>query len=243
MGMRPLIGICAALEHARWGAWDQPAFLLPRQYVDHVHRAGAAAVLLAPDPHWVTHPDEALELVDGLMLAGGSDIEPATYGAQAHPQTTGTVAERDTFEIALTRRAFELDMPFLGICRGMQVMNVAAGGTLHQHLPELVGHDDHRRVLGTFENTEHPVSLEAKSLAARAAGEDRHVTRSHHHQGVDRIGRGLVATGRADDGTVEALEAPDRRYALGVQWHPEADDLSRVIASLVEEAATAIRAG
>jgi putative glutamine amidotransferase len=234
---RPTIGICTPLERARWGPWDQDAFLLPRNYVDAVNRAGAMALLLAPDPVLVEDPDEALDRIDGLMLVGGADIDPRTYGAEAHPATIGSVPERDAFELALVRRALERDMPLLAICRGMQVMNVARGGTLHQHLPELVGHGDHRRVLGSFDGADHDVRLLSGSLAARAAGEQRHATKSHHHQGVDRVGDGLVVTGWADiDELPEALEDRRNRFALGVQWHPEADEGSRLIAALVDEA-------
>jgi putative glutamine amidotransferase len=234
---RPTIGICTPLERARWGAWHLDAFLLPRNYVDAVHRAGAMALLLAPDPTLVEDPDEILDRIDGLMLAGGADIDPGVYGAEPHPETIGSVPERDAFEVALVRRALERDMPVLGICRGMQVMNIACGGTLHQHLPELVGHEDHRRVLGSFDGADHDVRLAPGSLAARAAGEELHATKSHHHQGVDRVGDGLVVTGRAQlDELPEALEAEGSRFALGVQWHPEADDRSRLITALVEEA-------
>jgi putative glutamine amidotransferase len=234
---RPAIGICTPLERARWSAWDQDAFLLPRNYVDAVNRAGGLALLLAPDPALIGEPDEVLDRIDGLMLVGGADIDPAAYGAEAHDATTGSVPERDAFEVALVRRALERDMPVLGICRGMQVLNVACGGTLHQHLPELVGHEDHRRVLGSFDGSDHDVRLVPGSLAARAAGEELHATKSHHHQGVDRVGDGLVVTGRAAmDQLPEALEVERKRFALGVQWHPEADERSRLIAALVEEA-------
>jgi putative glutamine amidotransferase len=237
---RPVIGICSPLERAQWGAWDQEAFLVARSYVDAVQRAGGQALILPTDPDWVADPDEILDRLDGLMLAGGSDMDPATYGAEPHSETAGVVPERDTFELALTRRAIERDMPFLGICRGAQVMNVAAGGTLHQHLPETQGHGEHRRSLGSFDNADHDVRLEPGSLAARAAGEAAHVTKSHHHQGIDRVGDGLVVTGWAEmDDLPEAIERRDRRFALGVQWHPEADDMSRVIAALVEEARAA----
>jgi putative glutamine amidotransferase len=235
---RPVIGICTALERARWSVWDQQAFLLPRSYIDAVHRAGGMAVMLPPDVALETHPDEALDLLDGLILAGGADIDPSTYGAPAHRETHGTVPERDTFEIALTRRALERDLPLLGICRGMQLLNVATGGTLHQHLPERFGHHEHRRAAGTFEGADHEVRLAPGSLAHRAVGEEQHATKSHHHQGVDRVGEGLVVTGWSElDGLPEAIEAPGHRFALGVQWHPEADEGSRLIASLVEEAA------
>jgi putative glutamine amidotransferase len=238
--VRPVIGICTALERAQWTVWDQEAHLLPRQYVDAIQAAGGLALLLPPDAQLEREPDAVLDLLDGLILAGGADVDPAVYGADAHPETNGTRTERDTFEVALARRALERDLPFLGICRGMQVMNIALGGTLLQHLPESHGHHDHRRVPGSFDGAEHDVRLAAGSLAARAAGEERHETRSHHHQGVDRIGDGLQVSGWSVlDELPEAVELADRRFALGVQWHPEADPTSRLIASLVAEAAAA----
>ena len=234
---RPVIGICAAVERARWGVWDMDAFLIARSYVEAVQRAGGLPVVLVPDPELLEKPDEALDLVDGLILAGGADIDPASYGAEAHPETKGAVPERDAFELALTRRALERDLPLLGICRGMQLMNIARGGTLEQHLPDSHGHSDHRRVLGTFDDADHDVRLADGSLAARAAGATVHPTKSHHHQGVDRIGEGLTVTGWATiDDLPEALEVEGRRFALGVQWHPEADEASPLIAALVEEA-------
>ncbi len=217
--------------------WDSPVVLLPRHYVDAVHRAGGMAILLPPDPELVADPDEVLDLLDGLMLAGGADVDPSSYGAERHPETVGTVPERDIFEITLARRAFERDIPLLGICRGMQLMNVALGGTLHQHLPELHGHEEHRRVPGSFDGSDHDVRLKLGSLAARAAGEERHMCKSHHHQAVERVGAGLEVTGWAElDGLPEAIELPDRRFALGVQWHPEADESSRLVAALVQAA-------
>ena len=134
--MRPVIGLCTALKRARWSVWDQQAMLLPHSYVRAVQRAGGVALMLAPDPAAVREPDTLLDLVDALLLAGGADMDPAAYGAEPHAATVGSVPERDAFEIALARRAIERDMPFLGICRGMQVMNVARGGTLNQHLPD-----------------------------------------------------------------------------------------------------------
>jgi putative glutamine amidotransferase len=235
--VRPVIGLCAALERARWSVWDSQAVLLDRNYVDAVQRAGGLAVLLPPDPLLVEQPDEVLDRIDGLLLAGGADLDPSAYGAEAHPKTAGTVPERDAFELALATRALERDLPFLGVCRGMQVMNVARGGTLIQHLPDDLGHEDHRRALGTFDDADHDVRLADGSLAARVAGETLHPTKSHHHQGVDRIGDGLQVTGWATiDDLPEALEVPGHRFALGVQWHPEADATSPLIAGLVEEA-------
>jgi putative glutamine amidotransferase len=234
---RPVIGLCTALERARWSVWDQEAVLLPRNYVDAVQRAGGIALMLPPDPRAAEDPDAWLDRIDGLLLAGGADIDPAAYGADPAPETHGTVPERDAFEIALARRAMERDLPFLGVCRGMQVMNVARGGTLIQHLPDDVGHEDHRRALGTFENADHDVRLADGSLAARVTGEKIHATKSHHHQGVRDVGDGLDVTGWATvDDLPEVLEDPTRTFALGVQWHPEADDASPLIAALVEQA-------
>jgi putative glutamine amidotransferase len=235
--LAPLIGLCRALERARFGAWDADAVLLPRSYPDAVQAAGGIALLLAPDPLLTAEPDRILDLLDGLILAGGRDVDPAAYGAEPHPATDPPSADRDAFEIALARRAMERDLPLLGICRGMQVMNVARGGTLVQDLPEHVGDERHRRTLGTFEGNDHPVRLSARSLAAAAVGEVRHPTLSHHHQGVDRLGTGFEVSGWSDDdGLPEAIEDPGLHFALGVQWHPEADPQSQVIAALVEAA-------
>lgn len=237
MSSRPVIGICTALERARWSVWDQQAALLPVNYLDAVRRAGGMALMLAPDPALTANPDEALDLLDGLMLAGGADIDPGLYGAEPHPETVDTVPERDAFELALTRRALERELPLLGICRGMQLLNVAAGGTLRQHLPDELGHHEHRKAIGTFDGAHHDVQLAPGSLAARAAGERVHATKSHHHQGVGRIGEGLVVSGwSAFDELPEAIELPSREFVLGVQWHPEADEGSRLIGALVEQA-------
>jgi putative glutamine amidotransferase len=237
---RPVIGICTALERARWSVWDQQAYLLPRSYIDGVQRAGGLVLMLPPDESLEGDPDDVLDLVDGLILAGGADIDPETYGATRHSETRHTVPERDAFELALAKRALERDIPMLGVCRGMQMMNVATGGTLLQHLPESHGHHEHRRTPGTFDGADHDVRLNADSLAARATGELVHATKSHHHQGVDEIGEGFEVTGwSVIDGLPEAFEAPDNRFALGVQWHPEADERSRLIEALVEEAALA----
>lgn len=231
---RPAIGICTALEQARWSVWDQEAMLLPRSYVDAVQRAGGLALMLPPDAEAVEEPDEVLDRIDGLLLAGGADIDPDAYGSVPHAETKHTVPSRDVFEIALARRALQRDIPVLGICRGMQLLNVAAGGTLIQHLPEAVGHHDHRRTPGSFDEADHDVRLEPGSLAERAAGETVHATKSHHHQGIDRVGEGLVVSGWATiDDLPEAIEAPNRRFALGVQWHPEVDERSRLVAALV----------
>ncbi len=234
---RPVIGICATLVQARWGHWDQPAALLGQSYITAIHTAGGMALMIPPDPELEHDPDPMLDLIDALILAGGNDIDPAIYGAERHPKTQNTVPLRDAVELALTRRAWERDMPMLGICRGMQLINVALGGTLIQHLPDEFGHEEHRRVPGSFDGADHDVRLTPGSLAARAAGELVHVTKSHHHQGIDLLGEDLEVTGYSTlDGLPEAIEAPDRRFVLGVQWHPEADESSPVIAVLIDEA-------
>ena len=234
---RPIIGVCGALEQVRYSVWDVQAVLTPRSYLNAIAQAGGMAVILPPDPGTIATPDEALDLIDGLILAGGTDIDPGAYGAQPHASVMATSPERDSFEIALAQRALELDLPLLGICRGMQLMNVARGGTLRQHLPDDFGHEDHRRVPGSFDGADHDVRLAAGSLAARAAGEEHHGTLSHHHQGVDALGDGLVVTGwSVMDDLPEAIEDPERGFALGVQWHPEADEQSRLVAALVAEA-------
>ena len=241
---RPVIGICTVVERARWSVWDQEALLLPRSYISAVQSAGGLAVMIPPDEAAHDDPDQVLDLLDGLILAGGADIDPSVYGAEPHPETKGTVPERDAFEVALARAAMDRDVPLLGICRGMQLMNVARGGTLEQHLPDSHGHHDHRRALGSFDDADHDVRLAEGSLAHRAAGETLHATKSHHHQGIGDAGDGFEVTGWAVmDDLPETIELSGRRFALGVQWHPEADETSRFIASLVEEAARARDAG
>jgi putative glutamine amidotransferase len=229
---RPVIGVCAAIEQARWGAWDYPVVMVPRPYTDAVRRAGGMALLLPPDTEGAEEPGDVLDHVDALILAGGSDVDPGSYGAEPHPETDRARPERDRFEIALAREALGSNLPLLGICRGMQTLNVARGGTLEQHLPEAVGHERHRPVPGTF--ADHEVRLEPASLAARAAGAERITVKTHHHQGVDRVGDGLVASGWSDpDDLIEAIELPERGFVLGVLWHPEEDPEDRLIPSLV----------
>jgi putative glutamine amidotransferase len=232
----PAIGICAAVERVSWGVWDgYEVTLAPRAYVRCVQRAGGIAIVLPPDEAAVADPDVLLDRVDALLLAGGADIDPASYGAEPHPETRGTWPDRDAFELALARRALERDMPVLGICRGMQLLNVALGGTLVQHLPEVTESEAHRSVAGTF--SEHHVRLDPSSLACTAAGVEAFVVWSHHHQGVERLGEGLKVTGgSAEDELPEAIELPGKHFALGVVWHPEEDESSKVIAALVEAA-------
>jgi putative glutamine amidotransferase len=209
--------------------------LSPRTYSNAVQAADAMAILLPPDDATAEEPDQALDLLDGLVLAGGADLDPGSYGARPHEETHGTWPERDRFELALTHRALEREIPVLGICRGMQMLNVALGGTLDQHVPDSVGHQDHRAVPGTF--SDHDVRLDPGSLAARAVGAESSAVKSHHHQGIDELGEGLRVSGRsAADELPEAIELGGDHFALGVLWHPEEDERSRVIASFVDEA-------
>jgi putative glutamine amidotransferase len=236
---RPLVGICAAVEQARFGAWDQPAVLLPLGYSNAVQLAGGIALMLPPDDSVVDSPLDLLDSLDALLLAGGRDIDSLTYGASPDPSVGETSPERDRFELALASAALERNMPVLGVCRGMEMLNVACGGTLVQHLTgELL--ERHRHTPGVF--SDHAVSLEPGSLAARAAGTEALAVRSHHHQAIGELGEGLLVSGRCpDDGLVEAVELPSKRFALGVLWHPEVDTRSRVIGALVEAAAAAMR--
>ena len=228
---RPVIGICAAIESAQWAAWEVLVNLSPRSYSLAVQRAGGLALILPPDDVAAESPDELLDMLDGLILAGGSDIDPASYGARPHPETRGTRPERDRFELGLGTRALERDMPVLGICRGMEMLNVIQGGTLNQHLPGL---ELHRHTPGAF--TDHAVRLAPGALAAPVVGAERTEVKSAHHQGVEQLGEGVVSTGFADDGVVEALELPDRSFAVGTLWHPEEDEQSRVVGAFVKEA-------
>ncbi|MEX1141627.1 MAG: gamma-glutamyl-gamma-aminobutyrate hydrolase family protein [Thermoleophilaceae bacterium] len=233
--MSVAIGICAAVERARWSHWDDQVALTPWSYVEAVQIAGGLPLVLPPDDEAAEKPDPLLDRIDALVLAGGADIDPASYGATPHAMTGETRPERDRFELALAHRAIERGIPVLGICRGGQLLNVACGGTLHQHLPEIVGDERHLATPGTF--SEHEVELEPGSLAARAAGATRITVKSHHHQGVDEIGEGLAATAHAlPDGLPEALESADHDFVLAVLWHPEVDQRSKIIAALVRAA-------
>src|SRR3954451_5588125 len=226
---RPVIGICAAVERASWGKWQLEANLSPRLYGVGVQRAGGMALLLPPDDEAAESPDQLLDILDALVVPGGSDIDPASYGAKPQPETYGTRPERDRFELALAHRALERDMPVLGICRGMELLNVALGGTLQQHIERV---DMHCHTPGAF--GDHEVRLEPEELPARAVHAERSEVKSHHHQAVDELGEGLVVSGWSEpDDLPEAIEVPDRRFALGVLWHPEEDEQSRVVGALV----------
>ncbi len=234
---RPTIGITASLETVTSGPWTEPSAVVPIHYCEAVQRAGGRAVLLVPDPADAADPEGVLDLIDGVLITGAAgDVDPSRYGAERHLETHPVTPLRDDFELALVHAAEARDRPLLGICRGMEVLNVAHGGTLEQHLPDAVGDDAHARTPGEF--VRHSVRLEPGSLAARAVGAESTEVRGFHHQGVREVGEGLRATAWADleDGIVEGIERPDRAFALGVLWHPEEDETSRVIGALVEAA-------
>ena len=230
----PAIGICAVHERAKWSFWDQPAHLVADSYVAAVQTAGGLALVLPPENR---APERLVQLVDGLLLVGGADVDPASYGAERHPATEATYPERDAFEIAMIQAAVARELPVFGICRGMQIMNVAFGGTLVQDLVGPDGTNIHRRRPGALDQLNH-IELEEGSLVARATGERMHGAPCHHHQAVERIGEGLRVVGRAvEDGLPEAIEAADGRWLLGVQWHPEAEDKSAILSAFVAAAA------
>jgi putative glutamine amidotransferase len=233
----PLVGITTSTEpDVAWGAWRLPAALVPLAYVHAVEGAGGRALLVPPSESAV---DETLDVLDGLVLSGGNDLDPGLYGAEPHPETRGIVAERDRGELALLEGALERNLPVLAVCRGSQVLNVLRGGDLVQHLPDEVGHERHRHRPGAF--SDHAVVLEEGSRLAAVLG-SRAPVKSHHHQGFGRVGRGLRVAARADDGTLEAVEDPERRFAIGVLWHPEEGEDLELFRALVEEASAHRRA-
>ena len=233
---RPNIGITAATEKVSYGVWEEvSAFISPASYVRAIQRAGGRPVLLLPDPEDAKDPNEVLDLIDALILTGGAgDVNPALYGEERHPETGPVQEERDAYELALARAAVERDVPTLGICRGMEVLNVVYGGSIEQHLPDVLGHEEHRHTPGTY--ADHEVRLEPGSLVAHATGSERSPVKSHHHQGIKEVGDGLEVTGwAAEDEAIEALEDPSHPFVLGVLWHPEEDEKSQLIKALVRE--------
>lgn len=240
--LRPLIGICSALEPAHWSFWHQDAVLVAHSYAKAVRAAGGIPIALVPEELDVLDARTLVDRIDGLLLIGGADVDPGSYGAERSPRTERTFPLRDRFEISLVHEALEDDVPVLGICRGLQILNAAAGGTLHQHLPD-EGFAEHRPLPGRLdEPTMHEVELEPGSLLAAAAPALRLRVNSHHHQGVAEVGTGgRVAARSLPDGSIEAIEWPAQRYAVGVQWHPEAMELSTTIAVFVAAAAVETR--
>ncbi|MFF7490408.1 gamma-glutamyl-gamma-aminobutyrate hydrolase family protein [Streptomyces luteogriseus] len=224
---RPLIGVSTYLESgARWGVWELEAALLPVGYPRLVQRAGGLAAMLPPDD--TRYAAEAVARLDGLVIAGGPDVDPVRYGAEREPRTGPPAPERDAWELALIEAALAARVPLLGICRGMQLLNVALGGTLVQHI------DGHAEVVGVFGG--HAVKPVPGSLYAGVVPEETFVP-TYHHQAVDRLGEGLIPSAYAADGTVEAVELPSADWVLGVQWHPEMGEDVRVMRALVEAAA------
>ena len=228
--MRPLIGISAYSEEARWNAGPVPVALIPIVYVHAVEAAGGRPLIV---PASVEGIDETLDALGGLIFSGGADLDPSSYGGDRHPETFDTQPERDRGELALLEAALARDMPVLAVCRGSQILNVARGGDLVQHLPEVVGHNGHKVTPGVF--ADHEVTLDSDSRVGSLLGE-RAPVKSHHHQGYGTIGDALVPAAWAEDGTVEALEDPEKRFAVGVLWHPEVGEDFALFHALVEQA-------
>ncbi|MHB1986988.1 MAG: gamma-glutamyl-gamma-aminobutyrate hydrolase family protein [Acidimicrobiales bacterium] len=231
---RPVVGITCYEEKAQWGNWDTLAALVPASYVRAVERAGGIAVLIPPQ---AVTPLEAASLVqrlDGLVAAGGSDVDPSLYGAEVHEQTVVAGGARDGLELATITAAGANAVPTLAVCRGLQVLNVARGGTLIQHLPDVVGHDRHSPVPDDF--GEHEVHLEAGSRIASLLAWEAARVPTHHHQAIGELGHGLTASAYADDGVIEAVEDTTLPFLVGVQWHPEAGKDPALFEALVDAA-------
>jgi putative glutamine amidotransferase len=228
--VRPLVGITTYVTEARFGTWDVESALVPAAYVRAVERAGGRALLVPPSEDGV---EETLDALDGLILSGGSDLDPETYGQEPHPETNDVAPERDRAELALLEGALQRELPVLAVCRGSQVLNVACGGDLVQHLPELVGDEKHRHRPGAF--SDHDVTLAPGTRLAGLLG-DHAPVKSHHHQGLGRVGEGLREAAWAEDGALEAVEDPERPFVLGVLWHPEEGEDLRLFEALVQAA-------
>ncbi len=228
-----MVGVTTYHQRASWGPWDTVAAVLPASYVDTVAAAGGCPVLLAPSDAMDLEVVAArvVDALDALVLVGGGDVDPARYGQAPHPATAGVDPGRDASELALVRAALDVDLPVLAVCRGMQLLNVHLGGTLVQHVPDVVGDDRHQLARGRFSDV--VVSTEAGSAVAKFLGETASV-RCSHHQALDRLGGGLVVTARASDGLPEAVELPEARFVVGVQWHPEEDADRRPFRALLE---------
>ncbi len=235
---QPIIGISSYQQPARWSQWDNEAVLLPRRYTDMVARAGGLPVLLPP----IEGIAGLLRRLDGLVLSGGGDVDPALYGAARHTATGPANSARDSAELELCRHALAVGLPVLGICRGLQVINVALGGTLHQHLPEVVGSDLHSPEAHGY--GAHKVTVAAETQLADTLGRSEAAVPTHHHQAIERLGAGLVATAWTDDGVIEAVEFDQAAsFMIAVQWHPEAGDDLSLFTALVDAAIVAAADG
>jgi putative glutamine amidotransferase len=216
----PLIGVVADRKSASSGAWvDIPTDALAHAYISALQEAGGAPLMFPSLDVHLADPDRLLDLIDGLFLPGGRDVDAELYANEAHPSNDPPLRIRDELEFALVRGARDRGMPILGACRGMQVMNVALGGTLEQHIGDRLDLTPHRAVVG--EKTEHPVAIHEGTLLYSITHESEFDISSHHHQAVDQLGEGLVASASAPDGLIEAIETTDGSFCLGVQWHPE----------------------
>lgn len=221
-GSKPLIGLTTYLEQAQTGVWDVQASFLPKVYFEAVTKAGGIAILLPPQPVDAEIAAQVLDGLDGLIITGGKDVDPARYGQEPHPETDTPRRDRDAWEDALLAVAIEKELPFLGICRGAQVLNVALGGTLFQHLPDVLGTNRYGLGEGNFAVNE--VAVDGGTTLAGVLGDTAPIdVKSYHHQAIDRVGDGLVVTARSDDGTVQAVELPTVPFGVAVQWHPEQD--------------------
>jgi putative glutamine amidotransferase len=232
-----VIGLTTYLEQAQTGVWDVQAAFLPKVYFEAVTRAGGIAVLLPPQPVNAEIANEVLEGLDGLIITGGKDVNPARYGQEPHPTTDEPRLDRDEWEDVLLTAAIERDLPFLGICRGAQVLNVALGGTLVQHLPDVIGTTRYNLGGGEFAN--NPVAVEPGSTLGALIGNAIDV-KSYHHQAIDEVADGLTVTARSDDGVIQAVELDGVTFGLGVQWHPEqgAEEDAKLFVGLVDAART-----
>lgn len=233
---RPVIGLTTYLEQAQTGVWDVPASFLPKVYFDAVTKAGGIAVLLPPQPVDAQIASRVLDGLDGVIITGGKDVDPARYGQEPHPTTDAPRRDRDAWEDALLAAAIERGMPFLGICRGAQVLNVARGGTLIQHLPDVIGTTRYNLGGGVF--SENEVVVEPATTLSGLLGESLAV-KSYHHQAIDDLGEGLVVSARSDDGVIQAVELAGVPFGVAVQWHPEEDaaEDARLFEGLVRAAA------
>lgn len=239
LGDRPIIGLTTYLRQAKSGVWDVEAAFLPRVYFDAVSRAGGIAVLIPPQPFDLASAHRVLDGLDGLIICGGEDVDPARYGQSAHPTTDAPKVDRDNLEDALLSAAIDRELPFLGICRGAQMLNVHQGGTLIQHLPEVIGTDKYQKGDGVFNTV--PVHVDDNSVLADVLGTETPIPGAvYHHQAIDQPGSGLRVVARSDDDIIQGIQLDSVPFGIGVQWHPEqtAAEDARLFEGLVDAAST-----